>query len=43
MAIDAWFSVAGFLEGPVVGRVDRGDQVRGSGMSEKVVWQLLEQ
>ena len=42
-AIDAWTSAAGFSEGTVLGRVDRGDQVQGSGMSDKVVWQLLQQ
>jgi site-specific recombinase XerD len=42
-AIDAWTSAAGFSEGPVLRRVNRGDQAQGSGMSEKVVWQLLQQ
>ena len=42
-ATDAWTSAAGFSEGPVLRRVDPGDQVQGAGMSEKVVWQLLQQ
>jgi integrase len=42
-AIDAWTSAAGFTEGPVLRRVNRGDQVQRDGMSEKVVWQLLQQ
>jgi site-specific recombinase XerD len=42
-AIDAWTSAAGLSEGPVLRRVNRGDRVQGAGMSEKVVWQLLQQ
>jgi len=42
-AIDAWTSAVGFSEGPVLRRVNRGDQVQRDGMSEKVVWQLLQQ
>jgi integrase len=41
-AVDAWTSAAGFSEGPVLRRVSRGDQVQGVGLSEKVVWQLLQ-
>ena len=41
-AIDAWTSAAGVTEGPVLRRVNRGDRVQGAGMSEKVVWQLLQ-
>jgi site-specific recombinase XerD len=42
-AIDAWTSAAVFSEGPVLRRVNRGDQVQRDGMSEKVIWQLLQQ
>jgi site-specific recombinase XerD len=42
-AIDSWTSAAVFSEGPVLRRVNRGDQVQPDGMSEKVVWQLLQQ
>jgi integrase len=42
-AIDAWTFAAGFSEGAVLRRVNRGDQVQGVGMSERVVWQLLQQ
>jgi integrase len=41
-AIDAWTSAADFTEGPVLRRVNRGDQVQRDGMSEKVAWQLLQ-
>src|SRR6516162_5574879 len=41
-AIDAWTAAAGFSEGPVLRRINRGDQVQGAGMSKKVVWQLLQ-
>jgi integrase len=42
-AVDAWTSAAGLSEGPVLRPVNRGDQVQGAGLSEKVVWQLLQQ
>jgi len=42
-AIDAWTSVACFSDGSVLRRVNRGDRVQAAGMSEKVVWQLLQQ
>jgi integrase len=42
-AIDAWTSVAGFTAGQVLRPVSRGDQVKGVGRSEKVVWQLFQQ
>jgi site-specific recombinase XerD len=42
VAIDAWTVPAGITEGPVLRRVSRGDQVHADGMSEKVVWQLLQ-
>src|SRR5215472_6020583 len=42
-AIDAWTSAASFSDGSVLRRVNRGDRVQAAGMSEKVVWQLLQQ
>ena len=42
VAIDAWTSAAGVGDGQVFRAVDRGDQVRGAALSEKVVWQLLQ-
>jgi integrase len=41
-AIDGWTAAAGFSDGPVIRRVNRDDQVQEPGMSEKVVWQLLQ-
>ena len=43
VAIDVWTSAAGFSDGPVLRPVNRGDQVQSAGLSEKVVWQLLQQ
>jgi integrase/recombinase XerD len=43
VAIDAWTAPAGVIEGRVFRSVHRGDRVRGEGMSEKVVWQMLRQ
>src|SRR5450432_1481976 len=40
-AIDAWTSAADFADGHVFRAVNRGDQVCGLRISEKVVWQLL--
>lgn len=40
-AIDAWTAVAGVTEGHLFLPVNRGDQVCGEHMSEKVVWQML--
>jgi integrase len=40
-AIDAWTVVAGVTEGHLFRPVNRGDQVCGLQMSEKVVWQML--
>jgi integrase len=40
-AIDSWTVVAAVTEGHIFRQVDRGDQVRGDRMSEKVVWQML--
>jgi integrase len=41
VAIDTWTSVVGFTEGFVFRPVNRGDEVSGERMSEKVVWQFL--
>ena len=40
-AIDAWTAEAGVTEGHLFRPVNRGDQVCGERMSEKVVWQML--
>jgi site-specific recombinase XerD len=40
-AIDAWISAAVVTEGHLFRPVNRGDQVCGQRISEKVVWQLL--
>ena len=40
VAIDAWAAAAG-IAGAVFRPVNRGDQVQGTALSEKVVWQLL--
>ena len=40
-AIDAWTLEAGVTEGHLFRPVNRGDQVCGERMSEKVVWQML--
>jgi integrase len=40
-AIDAWTSDVGVTEGNLFRPVNRGDQVCGERMSEKVVWQML--
>src|ERR1035441_9521586 len=42
VAIDTWTAPPGITEGPVLRRVSRGDQAHDHGMSEKVVWQLLQ-
>jgi integrase/recombinase XerD len=42
IAIDAWTEAAGVAEGRVLRRINRGNQVQGEPMSEKVVWQLLQ-
>jgi site-specific recombinase XerD len=41
-AIDAWTSAANITDGHLYRPVNRGDQVCGQRMSEKVVWQLLQ-
>jgi site-specific recombinase XerD len=43
VAIDAWTVAANCTNGFVFRPVNRGDQVQGEYMSEKVVWQLLQQ
>src|ERR1700757_5017362 len=43
VAIDAWTSAAGLADGRVFRPVNRGDKVHGEAMSEKVVWQMLQQ
>jgi len=40
-AIDAWTAAAGLTEGHVLRPLNRGDQMRGDRLSEKVIWQLL--
>jgi integrase len=40
-AIDSWTAAAGFAEGHVLRPLNRGDQLRGDHLSEKVIWQLL--
>lgn len=42
VAIDAWTAAASVADGYVFRPVNRGGQVRGDGLSEKVVWQLLQ-
>ena len=43
VAIDAWTTDAGVTEGSVFRPINRADGVQGSALSEKVVWQLLQQ
>jgi len=43
VAIDAWTSAACLADGHVFRPVNRGDKVQGEAMSEKVVWQMLQQ
>jgi site-specific recombinase XerD len=43
VAIDAWTAAAGIVEGHVLRPINRGDEVCGDRLSEKVVWQLLQQ
>jgi integrase len=40
-AIDAWTTEAGVTEGHLFRPINRGDQVLGDRLSEKVVWQTL--
>jgi site-specific recombinase XerD len=41
-AIDAWTAAACVTEGHVLRPVNRGDQITGERLTEKVVWQLLQ-
>src|SRR6202030_3239367 len=43
VAIDVWTAAAAITEGYVLRSINRGDQMWGDCMSEKVVWQLLQQ
>jgi integrase/recombinase XerD len=43
MAIGAWISASGLADGRVFRPVNRGDKVQGEALSEKVVWQILQQ
>ncbi|HXJ43100.1 MAG TPA: site-specific integrase, partial [Bryobacteraceae bacterium] len=43
VAIDAWTSAVGLANGRMFRHVNRGDKVQGEAMSEKVVWQMLQQ
>jgi site-specific recombinase XerD len=42
VAIDAWTAAAGIADGQVFRPVNRGGQLQGVALSEKVVWQLLQ-
>jgi integrase len=42
VAIDAWTAAAGIADGYVFRPVNRAGQAQGAGLSEKVVWQLLQ-
>src|SRR5499427_3808455 len=42
VAIDGWTMEAGIVDGQVFRAVNRGGQVSGAALSEKVVWQLLQ-
>ena len=41
VAFDAWTTAAAIADGPVFRSVNRGGQIRDTGLSEKVVWQLI--
>jgi site-specific recombinase XerD len=43
VAIDAWTSAAGLVDGHVFRPVTRAQRVRGERLGEKVVWQMLQQ
>jgi site-specific recombinase XerD len=43
VAIDAWTAAAGLVDGSLFRPVNRGDKVQGEAMSEKVVWQMLQE
>ena len=42
VAIDAWTSGAGVVDGSVFRPVNRADRVSGERLGEKVVWQMLQ-
>jgi len=42
-AIDSWTAASGVVEGHVLRSIGRGGEMRGDRLSEKVVWQLLQQ
>ena len=41
-AIDSWTAAAGVVDGHVLRPINRGDQVRGERITEKVVWQVIQ-
>jgi site-specific recombinase XerD len=41
-AIDSWTAAAGVVDGHILRPINRGDQVRGERMTEKVVWQVIQ-
>jgi hypothetical protein len=41
VAIDAWTAAATLIAGQVFRPVNRGDELQGNRLSEKVVWQML--
>ena len=41
-AIDSWTATAGVVDGHVLRPINRGDQVRGERITEKVVWQVIQ-
>jgi integrase len=43
VATDAWTAAAGIADGYVLRPINRGDELRGERLSEKVIWQLLQQ
>src|SRR5665647_809276 len=43
IAVDAWITTVGVVEGHILRPIGRGDEVRGDHVSEKVVWQNLRQ
>ena len=43
VAIDSWAAAASITDGRVFRRVNRADEALAMGLSEKVVWQLLQQ
>ena len=42
VAIDAWATAAGLIDGQVFRPVNRGDRMYGDALKEKVIWQLLQ-